>query len=158
MSGSQSAAGYLGSEVIQISYSAIGFRNIENLMYYLCLVQCPLYRLASGESQQECWLTKLDTSWLLIRFNFPHKWLKLTSQMQGNARLALCDSSGTFLRWILVSKLHLLLSAKMSLTFTWTFLCSRQSLVLGENVRQAGVLRMYGDEVITISAHNLLKF
>ena len=46
----------------------------------------------------------------------------------------------------------------MSFTFTGIFLCFRQSLVLGENVRQAGVLRMYGDEVITISAHNLLKF
>jgi len=43
---------------------------------------------------------------------------------QGNARLALCDSSGTFLR---------------------------QSLVLGENVRQAGVLRMYGDELWLVS-------
>jgi len=43
---------------------------------------------------------------------------------QGNARLALCDSSGTFLR---------------------------QSLVLGENVRQAGVLRMYGDKLWLVS-------
>jgi len=66
------------------------------------------------------------------------KWIKPTGVLvdqvghllvvdQGNARLALCDGSGTFLR---------------------------QSLILGENVRQAGVLRMYGDKLWLVSRGN----